>query len=97
MPTLPKVSHFERGKYPHKYTAVMKDGKRVHFGHQDYEHYRDSVPKGMGGGLWSHRDHRDEKRRKSYRARHGGIRSKSGRAAYRKKYTPSWFSYHLLW
>ena len=94
---LQRVSHFIRGKYPKKYTAIMKNGDRVHFGHQDYEQYRDSVPKSMGGGIWSHKNHLDDQRRKNYRARHGGTKTKSGRPAYQVKYSPSWFSYYYLW
>ena len=60
----------------------MKNGSKVHFGHQDYEQYRDSVPKIMGGGLWSHRDHQDSKSRKNYRSRNGATRTKSGKYAY---------------
>lgn len=94
---LQQVQRFVRGKYPHKYTAILKSGRRVHFGHQDYQHYKDSVPKRMGGGLWNHRNHNDPKRRQHYRKRHAGVKTKSGKAAYRVKYSPSWFSYHYLW
>jgi hypothetical protein len=96
--SLSGVSHFERGRHPKKYVAVLKDGKRVSFGHQDYEHYKDSVPRSMGGGIWSHLDHRDAGRRANYRSRHGGVRRGStGRPAYQVKYTPAWFSWHYLW
>jgi len=94
---LQRVERFVRGKYPHKYTAIMKDGTRVHFGHQDYEQYRDSVPKRMGGGIWSRKNHLDKARRQKYRARHSKQRTRSGRLAYQVKYSPSWFSYHYLW
>jgi len=97
MNKLQRVDHFERGTYPHKYVAVMKDGKKVRFGHQDYEQFKDSVPKSMGGGVWSHKDHGDTKRRQNYRKRHAGVKTKSGKPAYRVKYSPSWFSYHYLW
>lgn len=96
-PSLARVDRFVRGKYPHKYTAIMDDGTRVHFGHQDYEQYRDSVPPSMGGGKWSNRDHGDAGRRRNYRARHSGVKTKGGTPAYKKKYSPSWFSYHFLW
>jgi len=97
MPDLSGVDHFERGSYPSKYVAILKDGKRVKFGHQDYEQYKDSVPKNMGGGKWSHKDHGDSTRRASYRRRHQGVQTKSGRPAYKVKYSPSWFSYNYLW
>jgi hypothetical protein len=92
-----KVDYFEKGKYPHKYMAIMKDGKKVRFGHQDYEQFRDSVPVKMGGGQWSHVDHGDRKRRDNYRKRHGGVLNKEGKPAFKVKYSPSWFSYYYLW
>lgn len=94
---IPRVLRFERGDGRYKYTAVLKDGTRVHFGHRDYQHYRDSVPVRMGGGLWRHKDHKDKKRRDGYRSRHAGVLTKSGRPAYQVKYSPAWFSWHYLW
>ena len=102
---LARVERFERGPGRYKYTAIMKDGtkvngktvKRVNFGHRDYDHYKDSVPKNMGGGLWSQKDHGNHQRRKNYRVRHAGVQLKSGTPAYKVKYTPSWFSFHYLW
>lgn len=43
------------------------DGKRklLHFGDKRYQHFRDTI------GHYSHLDHRDNKRRKAYYARHG--------------------------
>lgn len=92
-----KVHHFVMGPGRYKYTAVMEDGRRVNFGHRDYEHFRDSVPAALGGGRWSHKDHNDPARRKLYRARHSKVMTKNGTPAYRVKYSPSWFSYHYLW
>ena len=94
---LSEVEKFVEGPGRYKYTAIMKNGKRVNFGHRDYEHYRDSVPKSMGGGIWSHKDHGDTKRRDNYRSRHGGVLTKDGKKAYQVKYSPSWFSYYYLW
>ena len=94
---LQRVEKFTRGPFPKKYTAFMKNGTRIHFGDQRYQHYRDSVPKSMGGGLWSSKDHGDTKRRQNYRSRHAGMKTKSGKNAYQVKYSPSWFSYHYLW
>ena len=88
---------FVRGSGNHKYTAILPSGKRVSFGHRDYEHYKDSVPKSKGGGLWSHKDHRDPVRRSGYRRRHGGMRCKDGKKCITVKYSPAWFSYYYLW
>ena len=91
------VRHFEPGPGNKKYTAVLDNGKRVSFGDRRYEQYRDSVPKRLGGGLYSHLDHNDAKRRENYRRRHAGVQKSSGRRAIDEQYSPAWFSYHYLW
>lgn len=93
------VERFTLGpvKQRKKYTAVLKDGRLVHFGHRDYQQYADSVPKSMGGGRYSHLDHRDEQRRQNYRRRHAGVRTASGQRAIDVQYSPAWFSYYFLW
>jgi hypothetical protein len=47
--------HLIRSPYPHKYIAVFDDGKRVPFGHADYQDYT---------------QHHDKERRRLYRIRH---------------------------
>ena len=106
--SLPRGIKFVKGKGRYKYTAILPTGtvfngktltreKRVNFGHSDYQHFKDSVPKSKGGGLWSHKDHKDKKRRDNYRKRHAGVNTASGERAIDKKYSPSWFSYYYLW
>jgi hypothetical protein len=101
-PQLPKGTRFvvpRTGKK--KYTAVIpqRGGKtrRVSFGHRDYQHYKDQVPKRMGGGRWAKKDHGDKKRRTNYRKRHAGMKCKDGTACIKKRYSPAWFSYYYLW
>jgi len=100
-PRLPAGTRFELGPGKKKYTAIIpqKGGrdKRVSFGHKDYEHFKDSVPKSLGGGKWSHKDHGDKARRSSYRSRHGALKCKDGKRCIEKKYSPAWFSYYFLW
>ena len=97
-PTLPKGVTFSVPKTGlKKYTATLPDGRRVSFGHRDYQHFKDSVPKHLGGGKWSRKDHNDPARRANYRSRHGGLRCKDGARCIDKKYSPAWFSYHFLW
>lgn len=84
---------FRRGPYPKKYTAVLPSGKFVHFGDRRYQHYKDQTPL----RLYKHLDHNDKRRRKNYRTRHRGVLLKNGTPAYKKKYTPAWFSYYYLW
>lgn len=97
MVSLPKGIRFVKGQGNKKYTAILPDGRHVSFGHRDYQHYKDQVPKALGGGLWKYKDHLDPKRRKNYRTRHGALRCKDGRRCIDKKYTPAWFAYYLLW
>ena len=88
---------FIPGKYPHKYTAIVEFDnnrtKKVSFGHQDYQQYRDSTPL----KLYKNLNHNDRDRLRSYRARHSKILDKNGRPSYKKKYSRAWFSYHFLW
>lgn len=87
---LKPVNKFVKGPYPYKYTAIMNSGQRVNFGRLPYQHYFDRI------GKYSYLNHKDEKRRALYRIRHGAINRK-GMRAIDKKYSPAWFSYHLLW
>ena len=81
---------FNKGKYPYKYTAkIYFDGKldkhkTVHFGHQDYQQYKDTTPL----KLYSDKDHLDKARRARYYARH--------KKDY-PKYSADWFSKVFLW
>jgi len=65
--------------------------KTVHFGDKRYEQYKDKI------GLYSNLDHLDKNRRDEYRNRHEGVLLKNGQKAYKKKFSPSWFSYYYLW
>lgn len=66
-----------------KYVATFADGRpSVHFGHTDYQHYRDVI------GHHAHLDHGDKKRRANYYARHG---------RHPKAFTAKWFAHHILW
>jgi len=91
------VSYFSIGPGKYKYSAHLKNGKIVNFGHKDYQQYKDSVPVRMGGGLWSHKNHLDPERRRRYRLRHGGIMTKNNQHACKIKYSACWFSYNYLW
>ena len=87
-----KLIGFEVSKREGKmYDALLerkKDKKiiRVPFGDATMENYRDLT----GLNLYPQLIHNDEKRRKSFRARHKGY-LKNG------YYSPSYFSYYILW
>ena len=79
------VYTIQKSKVKHKkYTAILKDGKKVHFGDNRYEQYKDSTPL----KAYKHKDHNDEKRKQNYYARHGKEA---------KVYSAKWFSHKYLW
>ena len=87
-----KIFGFQKSKTTGKmYDALLlKTGSpkliRVPFGDNSMGNYQDKT----GLNLYPHLIHNDKKRRKSYRARHKGY-LKDG------YYSPSWFSWSLLW
>ena len=73
------------------YDAILKNKKtsknvKIPFGDINYQNFKDDT----GLNLYKHLIHGDKKRRKSYRARHKGF-LKDG------YYSPSHFSYNILW
>lgn len=73
-----------------KYDAIIyniktKKYKRVSFGDNRYQQYKDTT----GLGLYSHLDHLDNDRKIRYRKRH--------EKTYQRRYTPSFFSWNFLW
>lgn len=66
-----------------KYMAVFKDGKKVHFGDNRYQQFKDKTTL----KLYSHLDHGDEKRKKAYYSRHGKA----------EPYSAKYFSHRFLW
>lgn len=97
VPPLPKNIKFQLGPNNKKYTAILPNGKKVHFGDKSYQQYKDQVPKNLGGGLWSKSNHLDPVRRKNYRTRHSGMLCKDKSRCIDNKYSPAWFSYYFLW
>jgi hypothetical protein len=101
-PELPKHTFFTvpGGKSRYKYIAhvpIHGDFTAVGFGDRRYDHFRDQVPRELGGGRWSHMDHNDHLRRKSYIKRHSAISCGGHKKCIHRKYSPAWFSYHFLW
>lgn len=94
---LPIGIKFMRGPGNKKYTAIMPDGAKVHFGDTRYEQFEDRVPRALGGKLWSNKNHLDLERRDLYRRRHANIKNKDGKRSIDVLYSPAWFSYHFLW
>jgi len=66
-----------------KYMAVFQN-KKVHFGDNRYEQFKDSTRL----QLYSHLNHYDKKRKQNYYARHGKVA---------KLHSAKWFAHKFLW
>jgi len=87
---------FERSKNPKKkYDAILvnkttKRIKRLSFGDRNLPQYKDSTPL----KLYKSKDTNDKVRRKAFRDRFSGTKSKQD---WTKYYTPLFFSWRFLW
>lgn len=100
-----RIVRLEVGPYPKKYTAVLQNKvtgrfRRVHFGDQRYEQYRDRTRL----GVYSDRNHNDIKRMRSYYSRHSGVKTRKAgidkernRAKETGLYTAKLLSHMYLW
>ena len=93
------------GKYPKKYTAIVSNKctgrtRRVHFGDQRYEQYKDRTKL----ALYAKQNHSNRRRMRNYYSRHSGVRTrKEGlekewrRAKKSGRYTAKLLSHVYLW
>ena len=98
-----KILRFERGPGEKKYTAHIKDNKTgkvrvLHFGHKDYEQFKDRTKI----GLYSSRNHGNKKRQRNYYNRHSGEKNRKKAIEKEKRkgkgyYTPKLLSHIYLW
>ena len=98
-----KILKFERGPGEKKYTAHIKDNKTgkvrvLHFGHKDYEQFKDRT----NIGLYSSRNHGNKKRQRNYYNRHSGEKNRKKAIEKEKRkgngyYTPKLLSHIYLW
>ena len=104
VPVTEKIVSIKKSTMPEKkYTAVVRDlstrsERTLHFGHSDYEQFKDST----GKGHYSSRNHGDERRKRNYFNRHSGIKNKKGAVmkefrASGGKCTPKILSHIYLW
>ena len=83
---------FEKSKRKHKmYSAILLNKRnnktvRINFGDTRYQNFRDIT----GLNLYPHLIHNDKNRRRLYRKRHKVFLKNN-------HYSPSYFSYHILW
>ena len=83
--------NYEKSTRKDKKLMVIVDGKKIHFGARNMEHYKDKT------GLWKELDHLDKKRRKNYLARSGGIRNKEGKLTKDIESSHNYHSIRILW
>ena len=76
------LSRDSNGHFTNKKYMADVDGRMVHFGDRNYEHFKDRI------GYYSSQDHNDPERRKRYYERHPKDYPKG---------TADWFSKHVLW
>jgi hypothetical protein len=86
-------SDLQKSNKKNKKYMILVNNKYIHFGHIDYEHYKDQTPL----KLYKHLDHNDKERRERYRKRHKKILLKDGSPAYLDKNQPAYYSYRFLW
>ena len=76
------ATSFGRSDVKNKRYYVIYKKKKINFGLQ-------------GGSTFI--DHKDEKKRKAWRARHSKIRNKEGQLVYKLKTSPDYWSWNILW
>ena len=76
------ASDFGPSKAKGKKWYVVYDSRRINFG---------------AAGMSDYTIHKDKERQRLYKARHGSIRLKDGRLAYKVKTSPAYWSYWILW
>jgi len=84
---------FKKSTRSDKKYMVTYNNKIIHFGNPYYEHYRDST----GVGAYSHMDHMDERRKKSYLKRAKGITDNDGNLTYNDKSSANYYAINYLW
>lgn len=82
---------YKKSTRPDKKLMVEVKGKTIHFGARSMEHFRDKT------GIWSSKNHGDDKRRKSYLARAKGIKDKQGKLTWKDPTSPNYHAVRVLW
>lgn len=98
-----KIVRFEKGPFPKKYTAYIKNKntkkiRKLHFGDRRYQQYKDRTPL----KLYKSKNHGTRKRMQNYYSRHSGTKSRKTAIDREKKkskgfYTPKILSHIYLW
>ena len=93
MKRMPRIGRYDYQKSTAKGKKLMVtvNGRRIHFGAKNMEHYKDKT------GIWKEKDHGDETRRKSYLARAKGIKDKEGRLTWKDPESANYHAVRILW
>ena len=83
--------NYEKSTRKDKKLMVIVNGKKIHFGARNMQHYKDK------SGIWKSLDHLDPKRRKNYLARAKGIRNKEGTLTKDIETSPNYHAIRVLW
>lgn len=83
--------NYEKSTRKDKKLMVIVDGKKIHFGNPNYQHFKDKT------GIWKSLDHGDPKRRKNYLARSKGIKNKEGKLTKDIETSPNYHAIRILW
>lgn len=82
---------YKKSTNPKKKLMVVVNNKTIHFGSRDMEHFKDKT------GIWKSKDHNDDKRRKNYLSRSGGIKRKDGTLTKNDPTSANFHSRSVLW
>jgi len=83
---------YERSTAKGKKLMVEVDGKKIHFGQDGYEHFRDRT-----GLLPKHLNHNDKARRQNYLARTSKIKRKDGSNTANDPKSANFHARKVLW
>lgn len=83
--------NYEKSTRKDKKLMVIVDGKKIHFGARNMQHFKDKT------GLWKELDHLDPKRRKNYLARAKGIRNKEGKLTKDIETSANYHAIRIFW
>lgn len=83
--------NYEKSTRKDKKLMVIVNGKKIHFGARNMEHFKDKT------GIWKSLDHNDPKRRKNYLARAKGIKNKEGKLTKDIETSPNYHAIRILW
>lgn len=90
MKTIGKYTYLKSTRKDKKLMTIV-NGKMIHFGNPEYEHYKDRT------GIWSNLDHNDRVRRKLYLARASKIKDKKGNLTKNDPNSPNYHAIRILW